>query len=276
MATFAENFREATKGLPFVKISKNVDESDSGFKWTNMFPEKFTYSLPNQRNEYLVEKAGYDKKTNPLIFREAEENEDTGRQKITLINKNGDKEDIFLVVPQKEVVGYGNIVGWGSPDSQNWNTLKGMTSEGNPKFPLLTAPLSFGADLVMGNSINNNSKKQSLSKYTGEDKAVGLGEENESEGQILGMIDSNGVEYSAKKTKNFLENLSSNGYIGIEDIEKPERKQEHYGPDYVPGDILLGLLGLRPNRGAVAYKFKAPDDNVQYRDFIRNLRMNNK
>lgn len=65
------------------------------------------------------------------------------------------------------------------------------------------------------------------------------------------------------------------GYIGINgvnSIERPTRVQEHTGPAYVPGDLLLGLLGLQPNRGAVGYTFKEPEDHRDYRKFQRELR----
>lgn len=270
MANFIQNYRETVDSIPFTKISKNVDKSGEGYRWSNMFPEKTKYT----GEDILVEKAGYDRKTNPLVFRDANQGEKTGRQKITLIDQYGDKEDIYLVVPEKEVVGYGNIVGWGSPDSQNFSMTKDTYKNASSGL-LYTGhllPLTALADLTLGNMVENNTKKQELSKYTGEDKAVGLSESGQSEGQILGLVDAQGNTYTAKEAENFLENLINRGYMGIESYETPKKVQEHNGPAYVPGDLLLGLLGLRPNRGAVAYKFKEPKYNNSYQTFLRNLR----
>lgn len=226
--------------------------------------------------------------SNNITFRNAKVGEKTGLQKISLLKSNGDKEDVFLIVPERESVGYGNIRGWGSPDDQNMSLTKQLweTTAENATRPNATTgakafaeggaaiatPFTVAGDILAMNTIRNNATKNERSNYTGPDKAVGLGESGQSEGQIFGMITSDGEMIAPQEARQFLTNLEKNGYKGVADIEQPKKVQEHTGPAYVPGDILLGLLGLQPNRGSVGYTFKTPGANGQYRTFIKNLR----
>lgn len=237
----------------------------------------FTIGTSNDSNEL---------KSNKITFRNARVGEKTGLQKISLLKSNGDKEDIFLIVPERESVGYGEIRGWNSPGDQNMPLTKGMwenavkSNIGRPDFARETAygftgmatPFTAIADALAGNTIANNVTKNERSNYTGPDKAVGLGNADQSEGQIFGMITSDGEMMAPQETRSFLTNLKKNGYKGIAEIEQPKKVQEHTGPAYVPGDILLGLLGLQPNRGAVGYTFEGPATNTQYRSFVDNIR----
>ena len=229
-----------------------------------------------------------DTGSNRIVFRNANVSEATGLQKISLDKSNGDKEDIFLIVPARESVGYGNIRGWGSSKDQNMPLFKktieaaadaGKNSTGTSGAKALNqgaisifSPAAVAADLVLGNTIANNVTKNENSEYTGEDKAVGLGNSGESDGQIFGMVTSDGEIMSPQETMAFLKNLKKNGYKGVSYIEKPKKVQEHTGPAYVPGDILLGFLGLQPNRGSVGYTFKNIGNNEEYKTFVENLR----
>lgn len=234
--------------------------------------------------------------SNQITFRNARVGEKTGLQKISLLKSGGGEEDIFLIVPERESVGYGNIRGWGGPtDAATSDEPRNMAiarkaildrneeaknTPNNAKEISEAATSALGvlggaADIVAGNAISNNITKNKNSRYTGEDKAVGLGEQGQSEGQIFGMISSNGEIMSPSETSNFLKKLRNNGYLGISKIETPKKVQEHTGPAYVPGDILLGFLGLQPNRGSVGYTFKTPGENSKYRNFVNNLRDSN-
>lgn len=225
--------------------------------------------------------------SNRVTFRNAKVGEKTGLQKISLLKSNGDKEDVFLIVPERESVGYGNIRGWGSPDDQNmyltselWKNAFKNKNYSRPEswdwlmegMATMESPFTIAGDVLAANTIRNNITKNERSNYTGADKTVGLGRSSQPEGQIFGMIASNGEMVTPQETKYFLSNLKKNGYKGVIEIEQPERVQEHTGPAYVPGDILLGLLGLQPNRGSVGYTFKQPGSNSEYQSFIKNLR----
>lgn len=238
--------------------------------------------------------------SNQITFRNANVGEKIGLQKISLIKSNGKKEDVFLIVPERESVGYGEIREL--KDSEKMKNAKGeetplsmsitrsmwdATKERNDKRPdasygdqmrdfgaAIATPITAALDIVGGNTMMSNVSKNILSEYTGEDKAVGLGKSGQSEGQIFGMISSDGEMIAPQEAKYFLTNLKKNGYKGVAEIEQPKKVQEHNGPAYVPGDILLGLLGLQPNRGAVGYTFKTPGGNSDYRNFITNYRRN--
>lgn len=207
MASFLENFRESVSGIP---ISK------------------------------------YGVKTNKLIFRDAKENEKTGVQELSLIKNNGGYEKVYLLVPERESVGYGEIGLGENPNLNFWywpikgkNYWPGETPKG----------------------------------YKGENRSVGMNtDDSGSEGQILGLVDANGKTYSAKGAKDFLQNLGANGYKRIAGVEEPTMEQEHNGPAYVPGDLLLRMFGFEPNRGAVGFKFKEPQNHEGFQNFLKNLR----
>lgn len=207
MASFLENFREVVNGLP------------TGRK---------------------------DIKTNNIIFRDAKENEKTGIQELKLVKNNDDFEKVYLVVPERESVGYGGIGLGKNPNLNFWYWPSG----GRSYWPGETSK-----------------------GYKGESKSVGMNiDESGSEGQILGLIDANGKAYSAKGAKDFLQNLGANGYKKIFSVEEPEMEQEHNGPAYVPGDLLLRMFGFDPNRGAVGFKFKEPQNHEGFQKFLQNLR----
>lgn len=255
------------------------------------FYEKYRQVINEANDPQTVESMDINSQSgtgsNRIVFRNANISEATGLQKISLDKSNGGKEDIFLIVPARESVGYGNIRGWGSDKDQNMplfkKTIEAASDAGrnstNPGAKAISegsvgilAPAAAAGDLVLGNTIANNVTKNANSKYTGEDKAVGLGNSGESDGQIFGMVTSDGEIMSPQETMAFLKNLKKNGYKGVSYIEKPKKVQEHTGPAYVPGDILLGFLGLQPNRGSVGYTFKTVGDNEEYKTFVENLR----
>lgn len=267
-SNFVENFRQKT-----MDTIKRANEQN---KFMNSYRQVVN---PEDNQETSNINLGNDLLSNKITFRNAKVGEKTGLQKISLLKSNGDKEDVFLIVPERESVGYGNIRGWGSPDSENMKVTKSVSKSmaGKPTSNaknlesyayLGTVPY----DLVLGNTINNNITKNEKSNYTGPDKAVGLGGTGTSEGQIFGMISSDGEIITPQETKYFLTNLKKNGYKGVAEIEQPTKVQEHTGPAYVPGDIILGLLGLQPNRGSVGYTFKNAANNTDYKNFIKNLR----
>lgn len=207
MANFLENFRESVLGIPTSR---------------------------------------YGNKTNNLIFRDAKENEKTGIQELKLVKNNGDFEKVYLMVPERESVGYGEIGLGKSPNLNFWY----WPSEGKSNWPGETSK-----------------------GYHGKNKAVGMSlYDDDSEGQILGLVDANGKTYSAKGAKDFLQNLGANGYKKIFSVEEPEMEQEHNGPAYVPGDLLLKMFGFEPNRGAVGFKFKEPQNHEGFQNFLKNLR----
>lgn len=255
MANFFDNYRENFSGTPMIITEKT--------------PEKVTAA----------------KKTNNIVFRNANEGEKTGLQKVTFLDNDYGKHDIYLVVPERESVGYGNIRGWGD-NKDNMATTKGTvdmittplksTTMIDPRGAgMMALPFAIPLDLLVGNTFNSNFNKNMRSEYTGEDKAVGLGLDGESEGNILGYIDDSGIEHNAEQAMDLFKNPMEYGYIGINGengFERPTRVQEHTGPAYVPGDIILGLLGLQPNRGAVGYTFKEPENHRDYQTFQRNLR----
>ena len=242
------------------------------------------------------ESGNESKKSNPLLFKDAKEGEKTGLQKITLLDNKGKERNFFLIVPERESVGYGEIRGWGgSKDSSDNGTARNMpwtrsmwdwaikaspnnktSNEVAQGSAAIASPLSAAADVLIGNTLMNNATKNVNSEYTGEDKAVGFGSEGQSLGRIMGMIDDNNEQLNAEETKYFLKNLKKNGFVALKDYEKPTKVQEHTGPAYVPGDILLGFLGLQPNRGSVGYKFKDYDNNEDYKSFVSNLRESKK
>lgn len=249
MANFFDNYRENFSGTPMIITEKT--------------PEKVTAA----------------KKTNNIVFRNANEGEKTGLQKVTFLDNDYGKHDIYLVVPERESVGYGNIRGWGDEKNHSMAYTKqlqrGRENGGSTYGAPITDLMALAGDLLWGNAARTNYYKTVESDYTGEDKAVGLGLDGESEGSILGYIDDNGIEHNAEQAMNLFKNPMEYGYIGINGVdgfERPTRVQEHTGPAYVPGDILLGLLGLQPNRGAVGYTFKEPEDHRDYQTFQRNLR----
>lgn len=285
MASFYENLRNSTaSGLP-TRGSMQIERRQAT-KAQNDSPYR-AYSNKIDSIEFPTTGAeGETEKSNSLVFRNANNEEKTGLQKITLLDKNGKEHNYFLVVPERESVGYGNIRGWGSQDDKNMPLTKGMWENvvkdnyNRPDFARETSygfagmgtPFTTVADILVGNTVANNTTKNEKSNYTGEDKAVGLGSEGQSQGQILGMIDENNERLNAEETEYFLKNLKNNGFIAMKSFEKPTKVQEHTGPAYVPGDILLGFLGLQPNRGAVGYTFKTSDNNDEYQNFLRNLR----
>lgn len=230
---------------------------------------------------------GERKMSNTILFRDANEDEKVGIQGFTAVDKDGNRRRMFLIVPQRESVGYGNIRGWGSDKDQNMplfkKTIEAASDAGrnstNPGAKAISegsvgilAPAAAAGDLLLGNTIMNNITKNQNSKYTGDSKAVGFGTQGQSAGQILGMVDDTGEVVNAKEAKYFLQHLEKNGFKSIEDIETPTMKQEHTGPAYVPGDILLGFLGLQPNRGSVGFTFKSPEEHSEYQEFFTNLR----
>lgn len=279
--SFLKNFRTANWPNDFVAnrindIQKWADEKASSEPYTSTVT---SIEFPSTGAE------GDTTKSNSLVFREPRKEEKTGLQKITLLNEDGKEKSVFLVVPERESVGYGNIRGWGSRGSQNmpltnilWNGPGGIndlykegrsnTANMSSYGTLLTVPI----DLIGGNAAMNNITKNERSEYTGEDKAVGLGKEGQSQGQILGIISDYDEYLGPQEAEYFLKNLRKNGYVALKNFEKPTRVQEHTGPAYVPGDILLGLLGLQPNRGAVGYTFKDSESNEDYKNFVKNLR----
>ena len=87
----------------------------------------------------------------------------------------------------------------------------------------------------------------------------------------MGAVLPNGEELTANGAKKYLENLSDKG-IAIVDYEKPSAKQLHYGPDYVPGDIILNILGGKRSTGEVEYSYPKIMDNQSFQSFIKNLR----
>lgn len=228
----------------------------------------------------------FGKDSNKLTFRNPNEGEAVGAQEIRYMGTDGKKHTLTLLVPQKEVVGYGNIRGWGSPEnsavnsngSSNYNPVLGALGKRVLEYDKNSDPASalgegvalLGAlpaaaiDTVVGRPIALNATKQDNSYYDGEDKAVGLGKSGESEGQIFGAIDDTGATYGPKEVQKLLEEIRGVNLL----TESPKFVQEHKGPAYVPGDILLSLLGLQPNRGAVSYNF--PEYN--YSDFVKNYR----
>lgn len=271
------------------KINNLTREAAKAAKMEDDFINNYR-AIIDERNTPNTSSFSMDGKTmsNKLTFRNAKVGEKTGLQKISLLKSNGDKEDVFLIVPERESVGYGEIRGWGSPDDQNmyltkelWksaaksanrlNATTGSRSATEGGATLMT-PLAAVGDILASNTIRNNVTKNERSNYTGTDKAVGLGNADQSEGQIFGMIASDGEMITPQETQSFLTNLKKNGYKGVAEIEQPEKVQEHTGPAYVPGDILLGFLGLQPNRGSVGYTFKKPSKNSQYKSFVNNLR----
>ena len=262
------------------KVGDTAKRTSKALKADNDFINNYRAIINEQASPETTEVSlGNKGLSNKITFRNAKIGEKTGLQKVSLLKSNGDKEDIFLIVPERESVGYGNIRGWGSPDSENMKVTKSVSKSmaGKPTSNAknLESYAYLGTipyDLVLGNTINNNITKNEKSNYTGPDKAVGFGNANQSEGQIFGMITSDGEMITPQETQYFLSNLKKNGYKGVTEIEQPERVQEHTGPAYVPGDILLGLLGLQPNRGAVGYTFKGPSKNSQYQTFVKNLR----
>lgn len=271
--------------------ARQVNET---LKTKNQFVDSYRRVVSPENTQGAQETADIDlgngALSNKVTFRNAKLGEKTGLQKISLLKSNGDKEDIFLIVPERESVGYGEIRGWGSSNDQNmpltkqlWKTTAEKVT--NPDMTTgaksfaeggaaIATPFAVAGDVLAMNTVRNNATKNKNSKYTGEDKAVGLGETGASEGQIFGMISSDGEMIAPQETKYFLTNLKKNGYKGVAEIEQPKKVQEHTGPAYVPGDILLGLLGLQPNRGAVGYTFKKPENNTDYKNFIKNLRNN--
>lgn len=285
------------------KTNDTLKRASDAVKIKNQFVNSYRQVVNPENTEGIKETTDIDlgngSLSNKITFRNARVGEKTGLQKISLLKSNGDKEDIFLIVPERESVGYGEIRGLNEAEKLNnagrkkevnlaMPTTRNMwdaTKERNDKRPdasygdqmrdfgaAIATPVTAAADLVAGNTIMSNIYKNELSNYTGEDKAVGLGESGQSEGQIFGMIASDGEMITPQEAKYFLTNLKKNGYRGVAEIEQPKRVQEHTGPAYVPGDILLGLLGLQPNRGAVGYTFKEPENNTEYKNFIKNLR----
>lgn len=228
---------------------------------------------------------GNDLTSNDITFRSAQPGEKLGIQGITVTDKKGNRRRMYLVVPERESVGYGNIRGWGSPDDSNLPASKAIVNavvdagEKSSEGARTVAQGAIGTgiipaaaiDLVVGNTISNNVTKNAKSKYTGEDKVVGLGKSGQSAGQILGMVDDTGEIVNSQEAKAFFDNFKKNGFVSIEDIESPEFEQEHTGPAYVPGDILLGLLGLQPNRGSVGYKFQEPKNHKEFQEFLQKL-----
>lgn len=284
MEKFYNNLRNATGALP-TRGSMQIERRQTTNSQNNS-PYKTYSNIVDDITFPTTGSEGETKKSNSLVFRNANKEEKTGLQKITLLDKGGKEHSYFLVVPERESVGYGEIRGWNSPGDQNMPLTKNLwfdtidstrgKSEGGKAFSegaaALATPFTAAADLIGGNTIMNNITKNERSNYTGEDKAVGLGEEGQSQGQILGMIDENNERLNAQETEYFLKNLEKNGFVAMKDFEKPTKVQEHTGPAYVPGDILLGFLGLQPNRGSVGYTFKTYENNKGYQDFLRNLR----
>lgn len=285
------------------KTNDTARQASDALKIKNRFVDSYRQVVNPENTQGKQETANIDLGngvlSNKVTFRNAKLGEKTGLQKISLLKSNGDKEDIFLIVPERESVGYGEIRSLNDAEKlknagkkKEVNLVMGTTrdmwdatKERNDKRPdvsygdqmrdfgaAIATPVTAALDLVAGNTLMSNIYKNELSNYTGEDKAVGLGGTGTSEGQIFGMIASDGEMITPQETKYFLTNLKKNGYKGVAEIEQPERVQEHRGPAYVPGDILLGLLGLQPNRGAVGYTFKEPENNTNYKNFVKNLR----
>ena len=280
MARFYDNFRSTTSSLPTrgsmqmdrnpVRTSINAVPNTNASSQSKEYPLFITGKTPEAVTE--------TKNTNKITIRDAKKGEKTGLQKVTFLDNDYNKHDIFLVVPERESVGYGDIRGWGAEHSTNFPTTRPLIRDAinTPSAPLaLLSPLTAAGDLLVGNTFWNNVTKNARSKYTGENKAVGLGLSGESEGNILGYIDENGVQHTAEQAEELFYNPTEYGYIGIDTIEgfeRPTMEQEHTGPAYVPGDLLLGFLGLQPNRGAVGFTFKEPAKNSEYQRFLRNLR----
>lgn len=274
MASFYENLRNSTASRLPTRGSMQIERRAV---------RNNTPVVPNtngQSREYPLfitkktpEAAAETSNTNKITFRDAKRGEKTGLQKVTFLDNDYNKHDIFLVVPERESVGYGNIRGWDT-GKENMGLLRSALKEG-PGIAIATAPFTIPGDLTVGNMWNNNVSKNEDSKYTGENKAVGLGLSGESDGTILGYIDEDGVEHTAKQAEELFYNPMEYDFIGVDSIEgfeRPTMEQEHTGPAYVPGDLLLGFLGLQPNRGAVGFTFKEPKNNPEYQKFLRNLR----
>lgn len=174
---------------------------------------------------------------NTIEFRDANKGESTGRQRLTLRMPNGTKQDIFLVVPQKEVIGYGSIVE---------NTPAGTNGKLFPGAP-------------------------DRSDYRGPGKAVGYSGDETQTGTVMGAILPSGETLTAKGAEEYLNGLGSKG-IKIVDYEQPTQVQEHTGPAYVPGDLLLSLFGLGRRTGAVGYNFDEPQNNTSFQRFLNNIR----
>lgn len=232
MAIFTNNFRETFSGGLPVTLAGGIESGPINRQMTTTGQVTSQGKMP--QGSFRDRFMGsYRATANPITFRDAEKDEEIGMQKIRLLRKDGKEEDVFLYVPKQDSNTY---IDW---------------AEGT------------------GEAGKINSTSLGLNKDT---RSVGLGGTEESEGQILGMIDANGKTYTAKGAKEFLSNVGDK-YVGIVDYETPETTSQISG--YIPGSMLLNLFGLpHPQVRSNVSSFSSPSEHYGYNRFLRNLRKN--
>lgn len=188
MAAFAENFREAfNRGVPITLAGgAETGPKISTMNTTGRYTSRGQMAQGPFKDRHV---GGFEAITNPVVFRDANKDEEIGMQKIRLLRKDGKEEDVFLYVPKQDSNTY---IDW---------------AEGT------------------GEAGKINSTSLGLNKDT---RSVGLGETGGSKGQILGMTDASGKTYTAKGTKDFLSSVGDK-YIGIVDYETPETSSQISG-----------------------------------------------
>lgn len=261
MASFAENFRAAQQ---------------KGAAWE---PKNMANSY---RSDAVAMPTYNGGSTNSLIFRDKLPNDSVGIQELTLQDGNGNIKNLFLMVPKTTNKTAGPIThSEASLAGAFYRAAKEAREKGDEGLAqfadnMMAVGQAIDPVYQVGSAFISpflNYTRGDRASYIFPDKAAagGVGDNNSGTGRIYGMIGENGEQMSAEDTQKYLNDLLANKGYSVIAFESPEIKK-HYGPDALPGDFLLNVLGRARNAASLDSSFKEAEKHESLQRFLNNLR----